>query len=287
MANINKDHGYHLAALRQACDEEGIEWMEQQHDLSQDKPQADRHHTPVKSPNPKKMKANESQTQNEVSNTILLNAIQKLVCKFDTQSEHLKSYEFQLQENTDAVRKVKESVDANTQAVKSVVEDVKCIKTQMATLKKENEALREMCLEHARYKRRWSLLLTGVPEREGENTREEIIRILTKIIPANAEQLYNTVDTVHRLGQKGRVGDKPRLIVIQFAMRTVRDLVWKMSKEAKFCKEMKIRFREDFCKEDREARKRLWPRVEEARSRGLKAFLKEGYAVIDGRQIKE
>ncbi|CAI5638841.1 unnamed protein product [Oreochromis niloticus] len=200
MANINKDHGYHLAALRQACDEEDIEWMEQQYDLSQDKPQADRHHTPVKSPNPKKMKANESQTQNEVSNTVLLNTIQKL------------------------------------------------IQTEMV------------------FAANWR-------SREG--------------IPANAEQLYNTVDTVHQLGQKGRVGDKPRLIVIQFAMRTVRDLVWKMSKEAKFCKEMKIRFREDFCKEDSEAHKRLWPRVEEARSRGLKAFLKKGYAVIDGRQIKE
>lgn len=43
----------------------------------------------------------------------------------------------------------------------------------MATFNKENEALYEICLEHARYKRRWSLLLTGFVEKEGENMREE------------------------------------------------------------------------------------------------------------------
>ena len=48
---------------------------------------------------------------------------------------------------------------------------------------------------------------------------------------------------------------------------------------------MKIRFREDFCKEDREAHARLWPRVEEARKRGLKAYLRDGHAVIDGRRV--
>lgn len=109
MADISKNHGYHLAALQQACYDEDIELMEQQLDTQKDNSQVDRHHTPMKSSNPKKMKANQSQTQNEVSNSVLLDAIQKLVCKFDTQSEHLKGYEFQLQKSTDALRKVKES----------------------------------------------------------------------------------------------------------------------------------------------------------------------------------
>ena len=49
---------------------------------------------------------------------------------------------------------------------------------------------------------------------------------------------------------------------------------------------MNIRFKEDFSKEDGEARAKLWPKVEETRRNGRKAFLKEGYAVIDGWRIE-
>lgn len=64
VANISKDHGYHrLAALQQACDDEDIEQMEQQDDAAQQRMRADRHHTPIKSPNPQKMKTNTAQMQ--------------------------------------------------------------------------------------------------------------------------------------------------------------------------------------------------------------------------------
>lgn len=63
-------------------------------------------------------------------------------------------------------------------------------------------------------------------------------------------------------------------------MRTVRDEVWKKSKDARVCSEMHIRFRED-----REARSKLWPLVQEARKKGKRAFLKEGYALIDNRRV--
>lgn len=122
------------------------------------------------------------------------------------------------------------------------------------------------------------------PEREGENFREEVIRILTKVVPLSAENLQNTEDAVHRLGQKKRAG-RPRQIIIQFFMKTVRDQVWKLSRNAKTFNELKIRFREDFCKEDREAHTQLWPKVEEARKREFKAYLRDGHAVIDGCRV--
>ena len=68
--------------------------------------------------------------------------------------------------------------------------------------------------------------------------------------------------------------------------RSIQNEIWKKSKDARVCKELKIYFREDFSKEDREARAKLWPKVEEAPRSGRKAFLKEGYAVIDGRRIE-
>ena len=99
----------------------------------------------------------------------------------------------------------------------------------------------------------------------------------------SVERLRDTVDTVHRLGRKGDAAtsnNTPRAIIIQFGMRVVRDEVWKKSKDARVCKDMHIRFKEDFSKEDREARK-LWPLVQEARKRGKRAFLKEGYAITE------
>lgn len=105
-------------------------------------------------------------------------------------------------------------------------------------------------------------------ERIGEDVRQEVIDILSKIIPLSHAQLGNTVDTVHRLGK--RVDEnKSRQIIIQFGMRMLRDQVWKMSRNAAICRERKTVFREDFCKVDREAHALLWPKVEEEESKSL------------------
>lgn len=77
----------------------------------------------------------------------------------------------------------------------------------------------------------------------------------------------------------------PRSIIIQFVTRAMRDDVWKKSRNAKVCQEMHIQFKEDFSKEDREARMVLWPLVRDARMRGQRAFLKEGYALINNRRV--
>lgn len=130
--------------------------------------------------------------------------------------------------------------------------------------------------------------MIGLPEKDGEDTREVVIGILTRVVPMSVERLRDTVDTVHRLGRKGEVAtsnNTPRAIIIQFGMRTVRDDVWKKSKDARVCRDMHIRFKEDFSKEDREARAKLWPLVQEARKTGKRAFLKEGYALIDNRRV--
>lgn len=126
----------------------------------------------------------------------------------------------------------------------------------------------------------------GLPEKEDEKTRDEVIGILTRVVPMAVDDLRRNVDTVHRLGIKGAMyNNMPRPIVMQFVSRTVKEDVWKMSREARVCKEKKIIFKQDFSKGDREARVKLWPRVDEARCRGKKAFLKEGYAIIDGKKV--
>lgn len=114
--------------------------------------------------------------------------------------------------------------------------------------------------------------------------REVVIEILTRVVPLSVNRLRETVDTVHRLERKRSAAtsnNTPRAVIIQFGMRTVRDEVWKRSRDAKVCSEMHIRFREDFSKEDWEACTKLWPLVQDTRRRGQRAFLKEGYALIN------
>ncbi|XP_059211189.1 uncharacterized protein si:ch211-196c10.15 [Centropristis striata] len=236
-------------------------------------------HKPLPSPDPKRlkkrdMKTREREREANVSNDSIYEAIQKVLQRFDTQDERLKSFELR--------------IEANTQAVKENKEEIEKMQKQIASLKKENSNLTEMCKENARYKRRWDLRLLGLPEKDNEDVKEVVIGILTRVIPVAVDKIRELVDTVHRLGKKNDAAHNkmPRPIIIQFATRTARNDIWKKSKDARVCRELNIHFREDFSKEDREARGKLWPRVEEARRNGRKAFLKEGYAVIDGIRVE-
>lgn len=120
-------------------------------------------------------------------------------------------------------------------------------------LRKETISLKQ-CLEQARYKRKWDLGLIGLPEKE--NTRSGVLGILTRVIPLSVEKLRGSVDTVHCLGKRNdtTTNKLPRPVIIRVAMRTVRDEVWKKSREARVYKEMNIQFKEVFSKEDCEAR---------------------------------
>ena len=117
----------------------------------------------------------------------------------------------------------------------------------------------------------------GLPEKDKENTRETVIGILTRVNPLSVEKLRESVDTAWRKKNKSATNKMPRPVIIQFALRTVCDEVWKRSR---VCKEMNIQFKEDFSKEDCEARAKLWPKVQEARQNGKKASLREVYALV-------
>lgn len=140
-----------------------------------------------------------------------------------------------------------------------------------------------MCKDNARYRRRWDLRLLGLLEKDNEDVKEAVIGILTRVIPVAVDKIRELVDT----GKKNDAvyNKMPRPIITQFATRTARNDIWKKSKDARVCKELNIHFKEDFSKEDREARAKLWPRVEEARRNSRMAFLKEGYAIIHGIRV--
>lgn len=271
LAGSLSDHDYNLAAMQEACEDEDIEEMELQKEIG--RPIGD--HTPLPSPNPKKMKSKITEKQVSIENVyeVLLGFTKRCEERFDSLEKKLEAFEQRIEVNTQATQKNREEIDKLT--------------TKVESLMKENKELKESCRESARYRRRWDLRILGLTEKDNENTRETVIGILTRVVPVSVEKLQLMVDTVHRLGKKDNaVSNKvPRPIIIQFSMRTARDEVWRKSKEARVCKELNIKFKEDFSKEDREARIKLWPKVQEARNNGKRAFLKEGYAIIDGKRI--
>jgi hypothetical protein len=108
-----------------------------------------------------------------------------------------------------------------------------------------------------------------------------------KVAPGLCEYLEEGVDIVHRVGP--RKHDSPqtphRSIIILFALRRIRDAVWKCAKGCRFLRDNKLRLSEALSPEDRLAREKLWPLVKKAREEGKEASFLGPFALIDGKKI--
>lgn len=144
------DHDYNLAVLKEACDEEDIQEME---DMEESTLTHMNEHTPLPSPDPKKLKKREMKTRDReanFSNDNIYEANQTVLQRSDTLDTRLKSFKLR--------------IEANTQAVKENKGEIEKMQKQIVSLKKENDTLKEMCKDNARYKMRWDLRLLGFPE---------------------------------------------------------------------------------------------------------------------------
>ncbi|KAK7925392.1 hypothetical protein WMY93_007702 [Mugilogobius chulae] len=210
-------------------------------------------HTPIKAPNPKKKKR--EKPSDETAMESILKAVTEMKAALDRQSEKLDT-------QTEFLRKFETRVEANTVAIKENNDNIVLLQQKVNELQKENKCLKEEVADVARYKRRWNLRLNGLPEK-----------------------MEKTSGSVLSGGNPATSNNTPRSTIMQFVSRVVRDEVWKRSKDANVCKEMHIHFKEDFSREDRAARAKLWPLVQDARRRGQRAFLKEGYALINNQRV--
>ena len=132
-------------------------------------------HTPIKSPNSKKMKGKDNSQDNGNISAAILHAVQALTGKVDEQTELLKRFDKRIEANTTATRENKQ--------------EMILLNKKTDELQKENRMLKKAMEEQARYKRRWNQRMTGLPEKDGENTR---------VVPLSVDRLR---DTVHRLGK--------------------------------------------------------------------------------------
>lgn len=103
-------------------------------------------------------------------------------------------------------------------------------------MQQENVSLKSRVEELERYSRRWCLKLLGVKEREEENVRSITINHLARVVPSIKDKLEEAVDVVHRVG-KQRPDGSPRHIIIRFAIRRYRDILWVEAKNSLYLRE--------------------------------------------------
>lgn len=210
------DHDYILTTSPEVCANNDVEDFEV--DVNPSKiSKINLSHTPIKSLSAKKkLRGNQNEEEEEANSAAILKAVMALTTKMDAQTEMLKSFE--------------KRIEANAIATKENRQEIAMLQKKIDALHKEKREIKSACEEQARCKRRWNLRLTGLSKKDGENTREVVIGILTRVVPLSVDRLRDIVDTVHRLGKKNTAAtsnNTPRAIIIQLGMRTVRDKVWK------------------------------------------------------------
>ncbi|KAJ0063915.1 hypothetical protein NL108_013724 [Boleophthalmus pectinirostris] len=195
-----------------------------------------------------------------------------------------------LKENTLTLTNLTKSVEYNSSQIKDCKEKNRKLESEVIQLKEKNADLEKRAAEvesrmaeAERYKRRWNLRLNGLKEDKGENTRDLVVSLLSKIAPHWKEKMGFILDSVHRVGP--HTTNHPRQVIMQFTMRIYRDELWRVTKKQSICKDLSIRFVEDLSKEDREARKAVWPKVEQARREGHKTMCRGPYAYINGQRV--
>lgn len=203
--------------------------------------------TPQGSPHPKKVCVKKSETET-VSNADILKAIYEL-------KERFSAFEQKINKNTADINEVKEEMKGLGFQVKETEDKVK-------SLDKRTEEIKGKAEEVEWYSRRWNLRLINLPEKENEDVREEVLKIMSQIAPDEKSKLGFLIDTVHRIGRP-RDDKSPRPVIIQFNMRTFRFKIWKDSRNAEVMKRMNLRIAEDLTRAERDCRNKLWPLVEQ------------------------
>lgn len=228
---------------------------------------------PWSSPNPKKMCASADNGKDEVSNSDILHAINELASRFS-------SLEKKITKNSADIKNIKEHVEGLDFQTKSTDDKVQAMDLRLSTQRTKIE-------DTERYSRRWNLRLLNLVEKSNETTedlRQQVCDLFTKLIPSDETKMEFLVDTVHRVGTQRKDGS-PRPVLIQFALRTYRQKIWKASMKARVLMDKGLRVAEDLTFWERQCRNKLWPLVDKARKEGKKTTWRGPDVIIEGKKI--
>ncbi|KAJ8366283.1 hypothetical protein AAFF_G00363060 [Aldrovandia affinis] len=161
-------------------------------------------HTPVKTPRQdKKAKKLDGDSdslspdltvEKDPSSSAILEAVKNIAM--------VEGFNSHLNENTLAIANMVKSLDFSSKEIQDCKDKLMMLEKQVSVLTAENQDLKQRVLENERYRRCWNLRIHGLKENEGENTRERIIQIMSKIAPQWAGKMEEVVDSTHCLGRK-------------------------------------------------------------------------------------
>lgn len=238
--------------------------------------------TPEK-PAKKRNRESQSGARNwETANAELMEAIRAMTSKQDETLRRVSAIGITTEATSKRVEELTTTVKQLSLDVQQHKQTLEKMKVANTKLQEENKHLREA--ECQRYSRRWSLKMHGVRESRDEDIRGKIIDILGKMAPKLREDLKQGIDIVHRVG-KLRDDGAARSTIVLFALRRLRDAVWKEAKNSQYLQENRLRITEALSPEDRAAREKLWPLIKKARDEGKKASFRGASAVINGKVI--
>lgn len=231
--------------------------------------------TPLSSPMPKRNKGEPSLSE------LQENIITALTLKINQRADSL---EKMITTNSNSIEDLKTSLNHMYVEIQDLKNDKTKIAEKIAQQQKSLITLEERIADAERYKRRWSLRLYGLSEQPNEDIKAKVLEICNAVSPESCRKGFDVIDIAHRLGkpQPGRI----RAVIILFALRSVRDAVWRNAKNSEFLKQRKLRFVEDLTKEEKDKRSLLWPHVKKAREDNKKAYYIGSKAFIEGIEIK-
>lgn len=79
------------------------------------------------------------------------------------------------------IANVAKAVEFNAADIKVGKEKAKALEKVVRELKKESLELKEKTGDLERNQRRWNLRLNGLPETEGENTRQVVVELISRM----------------------------------------------------------------------------------------------------------
>ncbi|KAL1252710.1 hypothetical protein QQF64_017403 [Cirrhinus molitorella] len=185
--------------------------------------------------------------------------------------------------NTVSIDSLKKSIDFAFEEVNALKTDVKNCKSTVNLNNTKISELEQKLNESKRYQHRWNLHLYGIPEHSEENIKLKVSNICVAVITDSSVAIRDDIDIVHRLGKL--LDNRPRPVIIRFAKRSTRDLVWRQAKQSDYLRNHKLRFTVGLTQADKMLRMKLWPLVEAARKEGKRAFFVGGRAFVDGKVV--
>jgi hypothetical protein len=207
----------------------------------------------------KKKKREQSNGNGESGFSDILAVIQVLAKKQDDSFSKISAIELTTNSTAKQIEKLTSTVEQLVVDVECHKEILKTTQLEVENLKKENKILRAGVADCKRYSWSWAPKLHRMKEETNEDTRKLSIDVMGKVAPGLCEYLEEGVDIVHRVGP--RKHDSPqtphRSIIILFALRRIRDAVWKCAKGCRFLRDNKLRLSEALSPEDRLAREKL------------------------------